>query len=68
VGLEDKYKKNEYEIFSILENPDSFDKVEVEYAADLPSSKYGSAFPMKEYWDDNITYKHPWNLNNVNKA
>jgi len=27
-----------------MENPDSFDRTEVEYAADLPSSKYGSAF------------------------
>jgi len=27
-----------------MEHPDYFDRTEVEYAADLPSSKYGSAF------------------------
>jgi len=37
-------RKNEYEFYSIVENMDKVDEVEIEYAADLPSSKYGSAF------------------------
>jgi hypothetical protein len=41
------------------------DRVTVEYAADLPSQRYGSGFSA----DPNNQYsKHPWNLNNFDRV
>lgn len=47
-------------------------KIEVEYAADLPSNKYGSGFPTTTqtgYHDGNFNYfTSPYNLNNIYKS
>ena len=49
-------------------------KVTVEYAADLPTRRYGSAFPTvyKGKATDDLNPKdektHPFNLNNINRA
>jgi len=49
-------------------------KVSVEYAADLPTRRYGSAFPTvyKAKVTDGLDYNdektHPFNLNNINHA
>ena len=46
----------------------------VEYAADLPSKKYGSAFPTKfrgrltDTHDPDDMKSHPFNLNNISQA
>ncbi|KRX10970.1 hypothetical protein PPERSA_12094 [Pseudocohnilembus persalinus] len=63
VGLENKYRKNEFEYWSIVENPEKFKEVEVEYAADLPSSKYGSAFADLGQLKNT---EKGWNLTNIN--
>lgn len=44
MNLKNQYRKNEYEYWSVVENPDKFKEIEIEYAADLPSTKFGSAF------------------------
>ncbi|KAM3137744.1 hypothetical protein pb186bvf_010164 [Paramecium bursaria] len=37
-------RHNEQEFWSIVDNPDNYEDVEVEYAADLPVTKYSSGF------------------------
>ncbi len=52
----------------------SRNKVSVEYAADLPTRKYGSAFPtvfkgkVTDDLDPTEEKTHPFNLNNINQA
>lgn len=38
----------------------------MEYGADLPSHKFGSAFPDPDNYQKGIA-KHPFNLTNINK-
>ena len=52
-------RQNEAEYWSIIDNPDSYKLVEVEYAADLMVCKYSSGF------DDNDNSN--FNLNKINK-
>jgi hypothetical protein len=37
---------------SILENPSLYEITDIEYAADLPSHKYGSAFSIRPDLND----------------
>ncbi len=64
--IPDKLRATEYEFWSIVENPDKFEKTEVEYAADLPSSKYGSAFTIDVSKDKLAS--HSFNLAKINYA
>ncbi|EGR33188.1 JmjC domain protein, partial [Ichthyophthirius multifiliis] len=65
-GHNDLLRNNEFEYWSIVENPSHFQNVIVEYAADLPSQKYGSAFPKQPTQNDLVNYRHPFNLQNTN--
>ena len=51
---------------------DRNDKVTVEYAADLPSSQYGSGFPTRKvynWFDSDFEYEtNLFNLNNLYKS
>jgi hypothetical protein len=49
--------------------PDKNDKVTVEYAADLPSSHYGSGFPTRKIynWLD-ADFEYETNLFNLNNT
>ncbi|EAS03798.2 JmjC domain protein (macronuclear) [Tetrahymena thermophila SB210] len=64
----EKERLNEYEFWSIVEFPHLFKDVEVEYAADLPSQKYGSAFAEQPTKHDKISYLHSFNLKNINRS
>jgi len=68
-------RANEYEFWALVEDPQlAKKKVSVEYAADLPTRRYGSAFPtvykakMTDELDYNDEKTHPFNLNNINHA
>lgn len=56
----------------VLFYSDKNDKVTVEYAADLPSSLYGSGFPTRKIYnwiDADFEYEtNLFNLNNLYKA
>lgn len=55
-----------------LNNLDEDKDVKVEYAADLPSNKYGSGFPtraMPNWKDSDFVYeKNLFNLNNIKNS
>ena len=67
--FENEWRKNEYEYMSILENSTRFPETDLEYAADLPSHKYGSAFPVNAdpKFPSDQSHLSPLNLMNVNK-
>ncbi|KAL4479492.1 hypothetical protein ABPG72_011814 [Tetrahymena utriculariae] len=61
-SFQNEYRQIEYEFWEHVEHPELFkDELEVEYAADLPSKKYGSAFSVM----DNM-HNSTFNLNNIN--
>ncbi|KAL4442296.1 hypothetical protein ABPG74_005637 [Tetrahymena malaccensis] len=61
-NFQNEYRQIEYEFWEHVEHPELFkDELEVEYAADLPSKKYGSAFSVM----DNM-HNSTFNLNNIN--
>jgi len=70
-----QYRANEFDFWSLVEDPQfTKKKVTVEYAADLPTRRYGSAFPTVHgaKVTDTLNAKnektHPFNLNNINHA
>jgi len=69
------YRTHEYEYWSLIEDPNyDRNRVEVEYAADLPTKKYGSAFPTyykaraTDDLDPTDYETHPFNLANINRS
>jgi len=71
-NFKDEYRSNEFEYWATVEDPQFQDEpVAIEYAADLPSMRYGSAFPTSQRnklheintIDDERV--HPFNLNNL---
>jgi hypothetical protein len=63
--FKNSFRANEYEYWAMVEDPlFKKDSVTVEYAADLPSSKYGSGFPSPYSGNES----HPFYLNNLSNS
>lgn len=72
--FDNAYRANEYEYWGVVEDPKLQGDTTVEYAADLPSIKYGSGFPvnhgarMTDELDPTDESTHPFNFNNISRA